>query len=241
MTRQEQLRRCRCTMYILQGAVLIHVGPVICEQVQNLKNVRSMASELYSYNTMSLEAEEMRSRLAGLRQQATQHSAPPSSPESPSNSAASSAALLEERAETGASASSSSSTEERAGMGVSADERLEDRSVDRVKRQNEEDEVAELASRLWDGSGVGEDILNGQTLHGHTAEGATARGAGSDADRAAEVHILAGGVNLPHPGKAATGGDDAFFTSTAHGGAVGVADGVSGWSREGVDASLYSR
>ena len=29
--------------------------------------------------------------------------------------------------------------------------------------------------------------------------------------------------------------------TTAHGGAAGVADGVSAWAREGVDAALFSR
>ena len=47
----------------------------------------------------------------------------------------------------------------------------------------------------------------------------------------------AGGVNIPHPAKADTGGEDAFFISR---GAVGVADGVSAWAREGVNAALYS-
>ena len=49
--------------------------------------------------------------------------------------------------------------------------------------------------------------------------------------------LLAGGVNLPHPAKAETGGEDAFFVSR---GAVGVADGVSAWAREGINAALYS-
>ena len=47
----------------------------------------------------------------------------------------------------------------------------------------------------------------------------------------------AGGVNIPHPAKADTGGEDAFFISR---GGVGVADGVSAWAREGVNAALYS-
>jgi len=48
---------------------------------------------------------------------------------------------------------------------------------------------------------------------------------------------IAGGINIPHPAKAETGGEDAFFISR---GAVGVADGVSAWAREGVNAALYS-
>jgi len=42
---------------------------------------------------------------------------------------------------------------------------------------------------------------------------------------------------LPHPAKAAKGGEDACF-ATSH--AVGVADGVGGWAQRGVDAGLYS-
>lgn len=49
------------------------------------------------------------------------------------------------------------------------------------------------------------------------------------------------GAVLPHPEKAETGGEDAFFV-TSHGqGAFGVADGVGGWNLEGVDPSRYSR
>ena len=55
------------------------------------------------------------------------------------------------------------------------------------------------------------------------------------------LQLLAGGVNLPHPAKAGKGGEDAFFVTDAHGGAAGVADGVSAWANEGIDAALYSR
>lgn len=49
------------------------------------------------------------------------------------------------------------------------------------------------------------------------------------------------GVVLPHPDKAETGGEDAFFVSSHGRGAFGVADGVGGWNLEGVDPSRYSR
>ena len=52
-----------------------------------------------------------------------------------------------------------------------------------------------------------------------------------------QMVMIAGGVNLPHPAKAETGGEDAFFVSR---GAVGVADGVSAWARDGINAALYS-
>ena len=41
--------------------------------------------------------------------------------------------------------------------------------------------------------------------------------------------------------QAATGGEDAFFVSDLGDGAVGVADGVSGWADDGVDPADYSR
>jgi protein phosphatase PTC7 len=68
---------------------------------------------------------------------------------------------------------------------------------------------------------------------------AEASGDGEEAAR--QLQLLAGGVNLPHPAKAATGGEDAFFVTDARGGAAGVADGVSAWANEGIDAALYSR
>lgn len=46
---------------------------------------------------------------------------------------------------------------------------------------------------------------------------------------------------MPHPDKAETGGEDAFFVSSFGRGAFGVADGVGGWNVEGVDPSRYSR
>lgn len=56
-----------------------------------------------------------------------------------------------------------------------------------------------------------------------------------------ELRLASAGASIPHPAKAATGGEDAFFVSTRGRGAVGVADGVGGWAAEGVDPSLYPR
>jgi len=77
------------------------------------------------------------------------------------------------------------------------------------------------------------------------------------------LRLVAGAAAIPHPGKAATGGEDAFFVlgsrssspapassaaapssnfDNAEGlGAAGVADGVGGWAAEGVDAALFAR
>jgi hypothetical protein len=54
------------------------------------------------------------------------------------------------------------------------------------------------------------------------------------------LSLCAGGVSLPHPSKAKTGGEDAFFVSAAGCGALGVADGVGSWSADGIDPAAYA-
>ncbi|XP_062086663.1 probable protein phosphatase 2C 26 isoform X1 [Humulus lupulus] len=44
---------------------------------------------------------------------------------------------------------------------------------------------------------------------------------------------------IPHPRKVDRGGEDAFFVSSHKGGALAVADGVSGWAEKNVDPSLF--
>ncbi|PON85856.1 PPM-type phosphatase domain containing protein [Trema orientale] len=44
---------------------------------------------------------------------------------------------------------------------------------------------------------------------------------------------------IPHPNKVDRGGEDAFFVSRHNGGAIAVADGVSGWAEQNVDPSLF--
>lgn len=48
------------------------------------------------------------------------------------------------------------------------------------------------------------------------------------------------GCSLPHPFKAHTGGEDAFFAVESKG-VFGVADGVGGWSEMGIDPAEYPR
>jgi protein phosphatase PTC7 len=43
---------------------------------------------------------------------------------------------------------------------------------------------------------------------------------------------------IPHPAKAAKGGEDAYFVA---GNTLGIADGVGGWEAHGIDSGLYSR
>ncbi|XP_077249961.1 uncharacterized protein LOC143889580 isoform X2 [Tasmannia lanceolata] len=51
--------------------------------------------------------------------------------------------------------------------------------------------------------------------------------------------VSSGAAMLPHPSKALTGGEDAFFIACENW--FGVADGVGQWSLEGINAGLYAR
>ncbi|CAN6484741.1 unnamed protein product [Victoria cruziana] len=55
----------------------------------------------------------------------------------------------------------------------------------------------------------------------------------------ASLDLSSGVAMLPHPSKALTGGEDAFFLSNDSW--LGVADGVGQWSLEGINAGLYAR
>lgn len=55
------------------------------------------------------------------------------------------------------------------------------------------------------------------------------------------MRLRVGACCLPHPEKFHYGGEDAFFVSSAGGGAFGVADGVGGWAEVGIDAGAYAR
>ncbi|KAF6149185.1 hypothetical protein GIB67_026041 [Kingdonia uniflora] len=50
--------------------------------------------------------------------------------------------------------------------------------------------------------------------------------------------LSSGAASLPHPSKALTGGEDAFFIACRNW--FGVADGVGQWSLEGINAGLYA-
>ncbi|XP_074279408.1 putative protein phosphatase 2C 26 isoform X1 [Silene latifolia] len=56
-----------------------------------------------------------------------------------------------------------------------------------------------------------------------------------------EMSLCIGTHVIPHPDKIERGGEDAFFTSSFNGGAIAVADGVSGWAEQNVDPALFSR
>eukprot|EP00937_MAST-01D_sp_MAST-1D-sp2_P007019 g7019.t1 len=70
---------------------------------------------------------------------------------------------------------------------------------------------------------------------------AVLRGGGSRAlcglCRARQLHLQSAVASHPHPGKANGRGEDGHFV---FGSFVGVADGVGGWARKGIDAGRYS-
>ncbi|XP_042426271.1 uncharacterized protein LOC122014157 [Zingiber officinale] len=53
------------------------------------------------------------------------------------------------------------------------------------------------------------------------------------------LFLSSGAAIIPHPSKASTGGEDAYFISLDNW--FGVADGVGQWSLEGINAGLYAR
>ncbi|KAF7842608.1 putative protein phosphatase 2C 62 isoform X1 [Senna tora] len=54
-----------------------------------------------------------------------------------------------------------------------------------------------------------------------------------------ELILISGAASLPHPSKALTGRDDAYFIARQNW--LGVADGVSQWSFEGSNSGVYTR
>jgi len=56
-----------------------------------------------------------------------------------------------------------------------------------------------------------------------------------------ELELVAAGHSIPHIDKGEDKGEDAFFVSSARNGTIGVADGVSSWSKEGIDPSMYPK
>ena len=66
----------------------------------------------------------------------------------------------------------------------------------------------------------------------------TARAAPLTASRPRRCTVEIAAALLPHPAKAKTGGEDAFFLTK---GGFGVFDGVGGWAAKGIDAGEFSR
>ncbi|CAN6678665.1 unnamed protein product [Malus baccata var. baccata] len=96
---------------------------------------------------------------------------------------------------------------------------------------NPEDEFTEGKADTTDVSG----ISTSRIVEFNTVEGASD---GEDVS-AAVLQLSSSAALLPHPSKALTGGEDAYFVGCQNW--LGVADGVGQWSLEGVNPGLYAR
>ncbi|PRQ20264.1 putative protein-serine/threonine phosphatase [Rosa chinensis] len=109
---------------------------------------------------------------------------------------------------------------------------VELQTVERAKdtpSKKSEDEFTEGKAHIRNVSGASTPRI----VELHTVEGAEGE------DIAAPLLLLStGAALLPHPSKALTGGEDACFV--ASGNWLGVADGVSQWSLEGINPGLYA-
>lgn len=97
--------------------------------------------------------------------------------------------------------------------------------------RNVEDEFTEGKSQRGDVSGVSTP----RKLEVHTVQGTSDR----EDISAAVLQLFSSAALLPHPSKALTGGEDAYFVACQNW--LGVADGVGQWSLEGVNPGHYAR
>nr|XP_018683511.1 PREDICTED: probable protein phosphatase 2C 71 isoform X1 [Musa acuminata subsp. malaccensis] len=102
----------------------------------------------------------------------------------------------------------------------------------------------ELFSSYADGHGDSntvERLVKAETIDGMRQD-ENAEVAGYNRVDQVPAHLLSlssGAAILPHPSKALTGGEDAYFVALNNW--FGVADGVGQWSLEGINAGLYAR
>ncbi|KAI5356106.1 hypothetical protein L3X38_009001 [Prunus dulcis] len=97
--------------------------------------------------------------------------------------------------------------------------------------RNVEDEFTKGKSQRGDVSGVSTP----RKVEVHTVQGTSD---GEDIS-AAVLQLFSSAALLPHPSKALTGGEDAYFVACQNW--LGVADGVGQWSLEGVNPGLYAQ
>ncbi|KAH7421537.1 hypothetical protein KP509_13G062800 [Ceratopteris richardii] len=61
----------------------------------------------------------------------------------------------------------------------------------------------------------------------------------TESEKQGLLRLRSGGAIRPHPEKVKTGGEDAYFIEGDFW--IGIADGVGGWARNGIDSGLFSR
>ena len=88
-----------------------------------------------------------------------------------------------------------------------------------------------------DGGGVLHSATS--TLERETATTTTEEEEEALPEKVEELRLDAVGFCVPHPAKVERGGEDAHFVLGSS--AIGVADGVGGWCKSGVDPGEYSR
>ncbi|CAL9183883.1 unnamed protein product [Musa hybrid cultivar] len=123
---------------------------------------------------------------------------------------------------------------------------FEDIGASQVSRaaQDITDVDVELISSYSDDHGdinTVESLVKAETIDGMRQD-ENAEVAGYNRVDQAPAHLLSlssGAAILPHPSKALTGGEDAYFVALNNW--LGVADGVGQWSLEGINAGLYAR
>ncbi|XP_064968288.1 probable protein phosphatase 2C 71 [Musa acuminata AAA Group] len=123
---------------------------------------------------------------------------------------------------------------------------FEDIGASQVSRaaQDITDVDVELISSYSDDHGDSntvESLVKAETIGGMRQD-ENAEVAGYNRVDQVPAHFLSlssGAAILPHPSKALTGGEDAYFVALNNW--FGVADGVGQWSLEGINAGLYAR
>eukprot|EP00873_Tetraselmis_striata_P021380 jgi/Tetstr1/441644/TSEL_029869.t1 len=117
--------------------------------------------------------------------------------------------------------------------------------------------LQELSDALWGSNSPGRSSgVSASVKHREAAATAApppkpatpASAPASSAQQGRLLGLQCAGFSVPHPSKVEKGGEDAFFASPVEAdsaplflGAIGVADGVGGWSEDGVDPAAYAR
>ncbi|XP_074569329.1 uncharacterized protein LOC141825963 [Curcuma longa] len=102
------------------------------------------------------------------------------------------------------------------------------------------EEIPSWEDDSMDSDSSGSIIEDGNTEDGKHQESSADESPDSVGMAPADFLFLSSGAAIiPHPSKASTGGEDAYFISSNNW--FGVADGVGQWSLEGINAGLYAR
>ncbi|WOK97622.1 putative protein phosphatase 2C BIPP2C1 [Canna indica] len=124
-----------------------------------------------------------------------------------------------------------SQSEDTTSLVSSSSEDITDAAVEELPSSTEDYEDSDSTE-----SSIEAETTEGMRQDENSQDAATKR---VDQIPAKLLFLSSGAAILPHPSKALTGGEDAYFTSLNNW--FGVADGVGQWSLEGINAGLYAR